>query len=315
MYDVLDRMFGEQPNIDKKTTPLTYAVDQARKQGYEVPPKPEVTATVELITPEGAQHLLDTMPTNRKLSERHINMLATDIEKGRFFTTNQGIGIDENGLTIDGQHRLHAIIRSGKPQWMLVVRNLPYGVMLALDKNRRRTLANHYQILEKGHATLVAATARVVAKALTAWGKDFKMSTARSSQFSDFELMDVAEQITEEIDMDRAALAARGLHDPKAGGVGIPPSVGAAFYYLAKTHYGGDEVERFIEEMRGIGTYEGRAAFKLRNKMPEFKAHNTDNLTLLAYLIVAFTKHLDDEKVTYLRMPKDGRLPKMPTRD
>ncbi len=331
MHRVLDGLFNDTPNgTPVKDCGSRHAVDRmlkdadiAQSQGYEVPPIPSTNPNVELVTPEVAAELLreDKKMPNRRISDKHVDTIADDIEGGRFYTTNQGIGIDDNGSLIDGQHRLSAIIKTGKPQWLVVVRGLDPAAMLAVDRNRRRTLANHYQILEKGHATILASSALLVARAKLAWFKGWRISSARGAVFSDYRKMEVADRIASEIDLDKASSVARKLNDKKAGGPGFPPSVGAAFYYLTTTGYGHEEhIEEFVEQLRGINSGPGRAAFVLRNKVPDIKkSTKSDQLMLLAFLITAFNKFTEakqggyQEDVTYLRLPKDGQLPQLNT--
>jgi hypothetical protein len=56
--------------------------------------------------------------------------------------THMGIAFDRDGVLIDGQHRLWAVVMSGKSVEMHVWRNLSQESLLAIDNGRTRTMAD-----------------------------------------------------------------------------------------------------------------------------------------------------------------------------
>lgn len=67
------------------------------------------------ITPLLAQRLLKNNPSNRKLRNQVVARYQEDMVSGRWNSGNpQPIIIHSSGTIIDGQHRLHAIVRAGK---------------------------------------------------------------------------------------------------------------------------------------------------------------------------------------------------------
>lgn len=80
-------------------------------------------ATVEEIGPERAKYLLDhNYGGNRNLRESYVNQLAEVMRQGRFVSENgQTVVVgDDDGILYDAQHRLHAIVRSGKTYKFIV---------------------------------------------------------------------------------------------------------------------------------------------------------------------------------------------------
>lgn len=73
-----------------------------------------------LITPELAQMFYENLAVNRKLRPNHVDYFVTEMLQGTFKTTHQGIAINTAGKTIDGQHRLAAIIKSGVSVMMFI---------------------------------------------------------------------------------------------------------------------------------------------------------------------------------------------------
>lgn len=115
--------------------------------------KEGVNVRIENITPQRAKELLATNTANRKLDTKAVNMIANAIKDGRFLTTNNGIGVDKNGILTDGQHRLTAIIRANIPANIAVFTGLEPKTRILIDTGKKRTLSNQLQICDLGFGT------------------------------------------------------------------------------------------------------------------------------------------------------------------
>jgi hypothetical protein len=93
---------------------------------------------LELIDAETAQKYLDTNPHNRPIHQGTINGYVKEMEDDEFKLTHQGIAFDVHGHLQDGQHRLLAVIQSGKPQQFWVFRNMPEENFTKIDVGRDR---------------------------------------------------------------------------------------------------------------------------------------------------------------------------------
>jgi len=94
---------------------------------------------METITPAKAAKMLERNTRNRHLRPTLVSRYARDMEEGRWLKTHQGIAINCDGTLLDGQHRLAAIIESGKPQEFLVARGVPTGSQVAMDDGAGRS--------------------------------------------------------------------------------------------------------------------------------------------------------------------------------
>ena len=125
----------------------------------------QVSTTRELITPEVAHLYLQSNTANRPLSESNIRLLAAAIRRGEWQLTHQGIAFDQDGVLLDGQHRLLAVVESGVAVEMMVTRGLSSESFAAMDINRRRTAGQAVTMLGGALAgkngNLQAATARL----------------------------------------------------------------------------------------------------------------------------------------------------------
>lgn len=115
--------------------------------------------SIEEIPPKKAAEFLATMGKNRPLS-RHDTRSYTDAMASDDWTfTGECIIFNDRGEMIDGQHRCHAIIKSGVSIIAPIIRGVPGDTILNLNTGRRRTGGN--VLAMKGHAYGTAKTATV----------------------------------------------------------------------------------------------------------------------------------------------------------
>ena len=75
-----------------------------------------VQTSVETITPEKAVEYLRHNTNNyRKLSLATVSKYVAEIKAGRWQLNGETIVFGEDGILKDGQHRLAAIAKAGKP--------------------------------------------------------------------------------------------------------------------------------------------------------------------------------------------------------
>jgi hypothetical protein len=98
------------------------------------------------ITPEMAERLLKFNQGNRKLRDRTVNYFATCIKEGTFHLTHQGIAIAgtlQNPIHLfDGQHRLAAIVKTGKAVFLQVSENAHRACFENADNGLPRTISD-----------------------------------------------------------------------------------------------------------------------------------------------------------------------------
>jgi len=90
------------------------------------------------ITPEQAKKMLEKNKINRKLSRKKVLQYIAEMLKNNWLFTGDPISFDSNGNLINGQHRLQAIVESGKPQLLLVIVNLDTECFKVLDTGKAR---------------------------------------------------------------------------------------------------------------------------------------------------------------------------------
>lgn len=104
--------------------------------------------TLVTITPARAQHLIDLNAANqRRKKESKVTQMARDMRKGLWKDqTGETIKVSKSGFLIDGQNRMHAVVRSNTMIVVDVAWNVPDDRMLVIDGNSPRTTADDFKI-------------------------------------------------------------------------------------------------------------------------------------------------------------------------
>jgi hypothetical protein len=100
-----------------------------------------MNATLETITPEIAEQLLQKNTRNRRVIRNHVIGLAEEIKAGRWKVNGDTICLNGDVL-IDGQHRLLAVVEAKMPIVTWVVRGVDSCVFDTKDVGRRRSAAD-----------------------------------------------------------------------------------------------------------------------------------------------------------------------------
>ena len=107
---------------------------------------PGVQAKMIDCTPRLAEILLGLNTRNRKVAPSVVEKYVTEILNDEWYATAQGVGIDDRGVLLDGQHRLAAIVESGCTVPILIVTGLPPKGQEKVDRQRKRTLYDAFSI-------------------------------------------------------------------------------------------------------------------------------------------------------------------------
>lgn len=111
-------------------------IQEAREQA------PQIKYTQMRITPDMAKGWLDAQHANRDLNRALVAQLARAIKENRWEVTHQGIAFDDQGILVDGQHRLQAILDTGIPVNMMCAFGVSRNTAIrAVDQGAKRTMA------------------------------------------------------------------------------------------------------------------------------------------------------------------------------
>jgi hydrogenase maturation factor len=95
--------------------------------------------SIQKVTPEYAVELIKRNgKIQRKLNKVHVDYLAHQMKVGQWQLTHQGIAVSKEGKILDGQHRLHAVVKANIPVDMLVSVDVPVDAFKVLDTGKNR---------------------------------------------------------------------------------------------------------------------------------------------------------------------------------
>lgn len=114
------------------------------------------------ITPERAEEMLAANTANRPLSRAVVVAFAEAMRRGDWLVTHQGIAFDTDGVLVDGQHRLAAVIEAGLPVDMTVFTEVEPDTFDVLDTGKRRNAADVLAIEGERSTAMLAAMVRTV---------------------------------------------------------------------------------------------------------------------------------------------------------
>jgi hypothetical protein len=129
---------------------------------------------VILVTPELAARWLEQNTHNRHIYKSVVDSYARDMKMGMWVVNNQGIGFDDDGMLLDGQHRLLAVIQSGTPTKILVIFGIDkdgeHGLpaQATIDRGKQRGIGDVLSLaFGITHANIQAAIARAIIEMCT----------------------------------------------------------------------------------------------------------------------------------------------------
>jgi hypothetical protein len=99
---------------------------------------------------------------NRSLRGTKIKRYHKIMDDGRWESTHQGMMFDTTGRLRDGQHRLGAMLKYGKPLQIWVCFGCDPKAFEAVDQGEKRTASDLYSIDKIPNASLAAATVNML---------------------------------------------------------------------------------------------------------------------------------------------------------
>lgn len=117
------------------------------------------TMAVEQISPEMAEKYLSHNQGNRNIVTSHVSAMVRDIQNGRWMFNAQPICFARSGRLLNGQHRLSAVLESGQPIEVMVMRGLPEQAFETYDKQAKKAPAVEEMFSDFGDKPLISAAA------------------------------------------------------------------------------------------------------------------------------------------------------------
>jgi len=257
---------------------------------------PEITASVELITPAVAKKMLDGNMNNRKLRKFRVAQYADAMRRGMWDIQNDAITISQSGKLLNGQHRLTAIVEADQACQCLVLRGVDESAYAVIDSGLARTVNDSLHAAGLG---LNSTHMSPMAKTLIAM--DAGLSIYDTNALALVQRRDVVEYVEANNEMLTWALHLARRVDLAVGGIRHAWGV---FAMLAAQKHGREKVEEFVTlVIDGVGLKPGDSPLALRNWISRQRGswHRAASKNNIAIYITSFNRWLTGEKVSVVR--------------
>jgi len=231
------------------------------------------------ITPHIAEHWLRVNINNRSLNNAHVLFLAQQMNDGTWSELNgDTIRFDINGNLLDGQHRLNAVIKSGKTFKFLVVFGLPVEYFKTMDTGKVRGAADVLGIEGYKYATIAASICRFMIRWYNKPSKAVQRSQNATSRVTNQMVSDFAKKNYEKlISYTKTAAHYQNIGDRLMS----PTWVGCLLWMFSEKDE--REAESFMYKLcTGANVKHKSLLFKLRKKLIESKSSPNKRLTQTA---------------------------------
>lgn len=272
--------------------------------------KTNATAEVRKITPEIANEWLEERwGEQRTVRTAHVNRLAADMEAGRFKTSPDAI-LRIKGKLANGQHRLTAVVQSGKPQQFLVMESNDEELYKVIDAGLRRTVADG--LIGIQFAKSIPSIARWVQayenrnlRQGSRCGSEASVVPGTNYWPTQSELIDYC--LGNQEVLSEAATYVNPLYTQTKL---LPLSIGAAIYALAASRNGHlEKAKTFLQQVYLDGG--SSAAGDLRNRLIANRGSKAKLNAgyLFGITIKAFKSYYNGTRPGVLKWAKDEELP------
>jgi hypothetical protein len=238
------------------------------------------------VTPELAKEFLKHTKINRPLSVSNVNFLTREILKNSWMLTGESIKFDSDGYLIDGQHRLNAIIKSGKKVLLMIMYGVDSNVFSVLDTGRKRTGSDVLAINGLENYTLAASTIRLINQfEKNSYGEGGAVGRTMSNQ-------DVLKFYKNNLDISKSVSEGSKLY--KKCAQLISPSIICALYYLFSKK-SKEQADDFMNKLcAGVNLETNSPITSLRNKLiasKNDKSHRMIQSDVVKNIILAWNKY------------------------
>jgi hypothetical protein len=270
-----------------------------------------VRSRVQTITPARAAEWLEANTTNRPLSRPVVRSFAEAMRRGEWLVTHQGIAFDLNGVLVDGQHRLAAIIEADRPVELTVFSEVAEGTFDVLDTGKRRTAADVLAIEGEKNSTMLAAMVRTVWLYRNRADLNWSGGAAGVTNHQVVQTLDEHPKLRDFLGVGEQIATATGM---------IKSAAGAASYLVEQANKRTDLTPWYDGIIDGAGLRKGdprllfrRVMFNMARKHAGQALRRRDTREHLALYLKAFNAWHTGEPLPQLRFTPRESMPRITT--
>ena len=263
---------------------------------------PNVSVSVEYITPKIAESYLACSRGNRNISHLVVEKYARMMRDGQWGESSDCISFDRDGVLINGHQRLLAVVRSGCAIRALVSRGHKHDAMLTIDTGRVRTSANtiEFALPNVKNSTKLATVARY----LLCYDRVLGFSLPKMALVSN---ADIAQFVVD--NYEKIVFRHWDFLD------GLRSQI-AIFRFLAVEKYPPEKVDLFLEKLNsGANLDRDDPIMALRTAIINWRSHfrfrssQSDTVFRLACIFKAFNYWISGRKCRLIKIISGEAFP------
>lgn len=255
---------------------------------------------VILVTPDMAREWLLTNTHNRHPRSRAVTRYAADMAAGEWPWTCDPIRFSKDGVLLDGQHRLLALIEANVTLPFLVVRGLEPKAQESIDSGVARKFSDVLRLRNEDRPDALAAVTRLA----TEWMAGTRRSLTASGGITPAQMLHTLEDHPELREATRPELRTIGQS------AGLAPSYVAFCWWLFNA-IDPEDAEFFIKRLgEATGHEKGDPIYELRRTLSVRRRNDTaSRLFALVVTIKAWNAFRAGESVGLYRWRAGGANP------
>lgn len=186
--------------------------------------------TIENITPAQAREWLERNTKNRPIRQRHVDRLAADMTEDRWNKDGAPFRFDRAETLLDGQHRLHAIVKANRTlRDVVVVRGLDKDSFTTMDTGAKRSTSDALHIRGEQNYSILSGALGIIVEYLNHGIMGHKLSFPTTNELID--VLDTAPGIRDSV---RLVVANKTSAKSRTASQAmlIPPTLMSALHYL-----------------------------------------------------------------------------------
>jgi hypothetical protein len=266
---------------------------------------------IEEISPEVAKLILSQYNTdNRKESKAHVNFLAEQMADGQWREdAYDPIKFSVSGRLLDGQHRLSAVVQSGKTFKFLVIRDLSDDIFETLDTGKMRSAADVLKIAGIDNYVKMSALARAIINHRRGAMNSVIEGTGgnRSASTSNKEILSFVREndLTEYVIFGRARYCDSRILNEKEW---------ALLYYLFSAKSESEAEDFLVTLSKGVELKLGSPQHTLRQKLEQNMMSAGTRLNpraKLFYIVRAWNAYRKGEEIKIFKYDPKGQFPEI----
>lgn len=277
-------------------------VDLAARQNGTIG---EIQTEILEITPEIAEKWLTRNDMNRPRRKLFVTQLAEAIRRGEWRLNGEAIRFDRNGVLLDGQHRLTAVVEAGLPIRSVVMWGLEPDVRDTVDTGRRRSLADVLAM----HGEVAVSNLAAALNLIHLWnlGEDALRSRSRHRLSPPQGLALLAREPG-----IREAVSESNSVRVELSRLVTPSVLVACWYRFSQLENGREDCEVFWEKIAlEEGLNREHPCFALRRLLVDnaYRRNKTTPMIMHAWIIKAWNAFRSGETVGNISYKAGGKVP------